>query len=88
MEPIKEKSVIKLRLTIALAVVVMAACNTWLSYHKQGIEIREVQLQNLGIRFGLSFVVVAIPILGIYAYATIVHYRKKRKDKWYSGDKY
>ncbi len=81
MEHPKEKSVVKLRLTIALAALVMAASNTWLAYHNKGVDIRDVPLQKLGIRFGLSFVVVAVPILSIYAYAAIVHRYKKRKDK-------
>lgn len=88
MEPPQQQSVIKLRLSIALAAMVMAAGNTWLSYHNKGIDIREVPLQDLAVRLGLGFVAVAVPILCVYAYAGIVAYRKKRKDRNYTGDKY
>lgn len=60
----------------------MAACQTWLAYNNKGIAISEVPLRKLVIRFGLSFVVVAVPILSVYAYAAIVNYRRRNnKDK-------
>ena len=80
MEQPKEKSIIKLRLTIALAALVMAASNTWLAYHNKGINIREVPLEKLAIRFGLSCMVVAVPILSLYASGALVHQRRRNKN--------
>jgi hypothetical protein len=88
MEQRKVISVIKRRIGIAIAAIVMAACQTWLAYNNKGIAISEVPLRKLAIRFGLSFVVVAVPILSVYAYAAFVHYCKRHKDKHNTGDKY